>query len=116
MAKAAKTCATPSCPGLVYGPGSHCPRCKTARQQAQDSFRPSRRAQGQYDAEYLRNKAIVMREEDTCWLCNGVSLVNDVADHVVGLAQGGTNERTNLRRAHRRCNAQRAARQGFARA
>jgi 5-methylcytosine-specific restriction endonuclease McrA len=114
--RAARNCSTPNCSGLVYLRGSKCAACRTAAQQLQDAARPGRRTRGNYDAEYVRNRAIVLSEEDTCHLCNGPGLENDVADHVVDLVDGGTNERSNLRRAHYRCNARKAAQRGFARA
>lgn len=48
-----------------------------------------------------------MAEEDRCALCGGPGLANDQVDHIRERAQGGTNERTNLRRTHKRCNASR---------
>jgi 5-methylcytosine-specific restriction endonuclease McrA len=58
----------------------------------------------------MRNRAIVLREEDTCALCGRAGQDNDTVDHVTPLANGGTNERHNLQRAHAQCNARKNAR------
>jgi 5-methylcytosine-specific restriction endonuclease McrA len=63
----------------------------------------SRQARG-LDAEYDRNRAIVLREETHCGICGEPGLEDDTADHKVPRAQGGGNERSNLQRAHRECN------------
>jgi 5-methylcytosine-specific restriction endonuclease McrA len=60
-----------------------------------------------FDAEYDRNRKIVMAEERDCGICGGEGLPDDQADHIVQRSQGGTNERNNLRRAHRVCNVRR---------
>lgn len=70
--------------------------------------RSSARTRG-YDAEYERNRLVVMAEEDRCSICGGPGLENDEADHRIPLSRGGSNARDNLRRAHRRCNAMRNA-------
>jgi 5-methylcytosine-specific restriction endonuclease McrA len=66
-----------------------------------------RHARG-YDAEYMRNRAKALVEETYCGICQGPGLPNDTVDHIVPLAEGGGNERSNLRRAHKRCNEARA--------
>lgn len=113
MARASKTCAQP------LGGGRLCPKLRPcAAHPPRPSWggrgRPSWRARG-YDAEYNRNRAVVMREEAVCALCGGPGLENDEADHKLPLSEGGTNDRGNLQRVHRRCNAAKNARRMAAR-
>lgn len=61
-------------------------------------------------AEYYRNRPIVLREEQACGICGGPGLPDDVVDHKVARAKGGTSERSNLQRAHRECNQSKGAR------
>jgi 5-methylcytosine-specific restriction endonuclease McrA len=55
-------------------------------------------------------------EEDRCWLCDEPGDDRDPleVDHVVPKAQGGTDERSNLRAAHRSCNRRRRGRHSAA--
>jgi 5-methylcytosine-specific restriction endonuclease McrA len=45
---------------------------------------------------------IVTRDHGICWLCGGAGATS--ADHVIPLADGGSNYPSNLRTAHRHCN------------
>ena len=58
------------------------------------------------DAEYRRNRKIVMAEETHCWQCGEPVLSGEKAsvDHVVPLRHGGSHARSNLRLAHLGCN------------
>lgn len=84
----------------------HCGRLQPCPVHAR---KESRQARG-FDAEYDRNRAIVMREETHCWLCRQPGEADDHADHVIARSKGGSNDRSNLRRAHRRCNLKRGSR------
>lgn len=73
--------------------------------------RPSFHQRG-YDRTYHRNRARVIAEETDCWICHkpvdktlsGRDPYGPTADHVLPRHKGGTNDRTNLRLAHQRCN------------
>jgi 5-methylcytosine-specific restriction endonuclease McrA len=93
--RAPRACSRPSCPYVQP--------CPQHARKPWDHAGLSRQARG-YDAEYMRARAIVLREETHCALCGGPGMANDEADHILPLAAGGTNARCNLRRAHRRCN------------
>lgn len=54
---------------------------------------------------YRRNRAIVLAKSDVCHLCGKPGA--DTADHVVPYAYGGTDDVSNLRPAHKRCNSKR---------
>jgi 5-methylcytosine-specific restriction endonuclease McrA len=95
MARARSLCSKPDCANV-----QPCP--KHARKPWSHAGR-SRQARG-YDAEYTRNRAIVLREETHCGICREPGLPNDTADHIRSLADGGGNDRANLRRAHKKCN------------
>jgi 5-methylcytosine-specific restriction endonuclease McrA len=91
----ARACPQPGCPNVQP--------CPTHARKPWAHAVEDRHARG-YDAEYMRNRAIVLREEQDCALCGGPGLSNDTADHIVPRADGGGSERSNLRRAHKRCN------------
>jgi 5-methylcytosine-specific restriction endonuclease McrA len=53
------------------------------------------------------NRLVIHRDHGICWLCGLPGA--DTVDHIVGLADGGTNQLDNLRAAHLSCNCSRAA-------
>ena len=59
--------------------------------------------------ELFKGRALVVSELPAGHSRVLAKMANDTADHVVPLARGGGSERTNLRRAHARCNALRNA-------
>jgi hypothetical protein len=60
-------------------------------------------------AEMRRGKIsrLLTRDGGHCWLCEGWLGDDITLDHVVPRAKGGTNQDSNLRLAHGRCNAER---------
>lgn len=108
MAKPGRLCLEP------IGGGNLCPRLRPCQRHPPRAAwggraRPSWRERG-YDAEYERNRAIVLSEETHCAVCRGLGLEDDEAGHKVARCDGGTNARENLQREHRRCNAAKNAR------
>ncbi|NBW18808.1 MAG: HNH endonuclease, partial [Caulobacteraceae bacterium] len=67
--------------------------------------RGSRRGAGQYDRTYRRLRAELLKGDPCCHWCGAPA---QVADHLLPLSQGGTNEATNLVPACYRCNNARA--------
>lgn len=53
-----------------------------------------------------RNARILARDGGICWICGRAGA--DTVDHVLALARGGTDDDTNLKAAHRACNARKA--------
>ena len=98
--RALRMCSQPCCYSLV-GPGRPCPMHPPRKPW--DHKGASRQARG-LGAEHDAMRKRVMAEERNCWRCGGAGLLDDQADHVRPRARGGTNERSNYRRAHRRCN------------
>jgi len=94
MPRSARLACSPLCP--------HVQPCPIHARRPWEG-RGSARARG-YDAEYERNRRLVMREEAHCGLCGAPGRADDQADHILPLARGGTSARENLRRAHKRCN------------
>jgi HNH endonuclease len=78
-------------------PGPGCPGCARERQQRRDGSRPA--GWVRYDAAYRATREHVLREEDRCWLCYQPGDERDPleVEHVVPKAQGGTDDRSNLR-------------------
>jgi 5-methylcytosine-specific restriction endonuclease McrA len=68
-----------------------------------------------YGREWEAVRAQVLAEESVCHICgrevdkrlSGDDPLGPTVDHVRRLADSGTNERANLRLAHRRCNSSR---------
>lgn len=56
-------------------------------------------------------RAEVLAEEAHCAICAQLGQPDDVVDHWVALSQGGTDDRMNLRRVHRRCHAMKTGRE-----
>jgi 5-methylcytosine-specific restriction endonuclease McrA len=64
---------------------------------------------------YQRAAAQVRAAATECWICGGgFTDPNDppVADHVIPRIQGGSDDISNLRAAHRSCNGRRGQRMG----
>jgi 5-methylcytosine-specific restriction enzyme A len=70
-----------------------------------------------FAAQRLRGRAWmalreqVMSEEYRCYKCGQLGQASDLVDHVVPLAQGGTDDRVNLRRCCRACHATKTGRE-----
>lgn len=62
-----------------------------------------------YDAEYRRNREILLATATVCAICGAGALENDplTADHIIPVSDGGSNDLDNLRAAHRSCNSRR---------
>ena len=57
------------------------------------------------DSGWRKIRARVYTEETHCWLCGEFVEEKDRSvDHVVPRSQGGSNRRSNLKLAHRKCN------------
>lgn len=57
---------------------------------------------------YRRNRAALLAKSDICWLCGKPGA--DTADHIVPYGDGGSDDLSNLRPAHRSCNSKRGKR------
>ena len=104
-----RACSTPGCPKTAAGP--RCADCaaqhqaaRDARERAYEASRPTFWRRG-YNAEYEKARRIVMRGSPACALC-GVAQATQ-CDHIVSLADGGTNEVRNLRPVCRPCHVKR---------
>jgi 5-methylcytosine-specific restriction enzyme A len=89
-------CSHPGCPALAVRRG----RCEVHARQAEAEYRkrnPDTRpsaAQRGYDAKWRRIRAAYLRAHPACVLCGGTD--NLEVDHIIPLAQGGTNKWSNL--------------------
>lgn len=95
-------CHVPTCRNLVRD-DKPCP----SHARASWSTRPSPSARASRDPEYRRNRIRVLQEEHECRHCHAPAHPTDEVDHLLAVALGGGNERTNLGRACRRCNQKR---------
>jgi hypothetical protein len=101
VAKSCRNCGT-VCQGSI------CADCKPAETRRRDQRRgtPSQRG---YDAEYRRNRLVVVdqaKRGKPCCIC-GLGFNEDelvTAEHVIPLRHGGSNDKSNLSPAHSGCN------------
>jgi 5-methylcytosine-specific restriction protein A len=68
-------------------------------------YRPPKVGQSPYDATWRKQRLALLREQPLCRLClaAGRTVAATVADHIVPLADGGTNETDNLQPLCKRC-------------
>jgi 5-methylcytosine-specific restriction enzyme A len=92
------------CSALVRS-GPRCDVCRRKRVSQRSQQRGTRQQQG-YDAEYQRNRALVIAAQPYCAACYRTDRLT--ADHIVPLSQGGTNDISNLRTYCIGCNSARA--------
>lgn len=98
-------CAEPGCHRLVRK--GRCPQ--HARRPWAQSL--SRQERG-YDAAWDKARRRVLREESVCRLCGRED--EPTVDHIIPKSQGGTDARHNLQRLCKRCQQEKAAREGNA--
>jgi 5-methylcytosine-specific restriction endonuclease McrA len=84
-------------------------RCKAHGGQAW-SGKPAGRQSAYRDPVYKANRKTVIEREPRChWGLRGCTGKSTTADHLIAVAQGGSNELSNLVGACARCNAARGA-------
>ncbi|WP_040667197.1 HNH endonuclease signature motif containing protein [Nitrolancea hollandica] len=96
-----KPCPEPGCPALVDR--GRCPQHQTKR-----PWQGGAGGRG-YGRPWRRIRDQVLTEEPFCRICGAPS---QEVDHIVARADGGSDDRGNLRGLCRRCHASRTARQG----
>ncbi len=93
---------------------SRCASCERARSQARNAGRPSAHERGYGQAWRAIRERILERDDYTCQVREpGCTVVVTHVDHIVGKAQGGTDDESNLRATCAHCNRRRAAQQAF---
>ncbi len=105
-------CVEPGCPALVYGQ----PRCSKHQRSERTELpawtkavRPSPAFQG-YDAEYQRNRKLILAYQPWCSACGTTEQLT--ADHILAYSQGGSNTLDNLQVLCRSCNSRKQRRDG----
>lgn len=96
----------PRRPCLDCGAPTSGSRCTDCRRDHDRTRRPDPAARG-YDADYRGLRKEILAEHPDCWWCPAPATT---IDHVVPLARGGDNDRSNLVPACARCNERRGAR------
>ena len=76
-------------------PNTRCPACQREKDRA--TWEP-----GQYGGLYRRNRRTILAQSVRCWRCGKPGATT--ADHIIPRALGGSDELSNLRPAHARCN------------
>ncbi len=99
------------CGRLIRGIGPRCVDCARAYQRARDLKRGTAAQRG-YNAEYMRNRALVLADgpHGCAWGCGRVATT---VDHRIPLARGGTNDVENLMPCCALCNSSRGSRVDF---
>ncbi len=99
-----RPCLEPGCPELARK-GPRCPAHTIAHQRDYDQRRGSPLQRG-FDAEYARNRKIVLANAVSCAVCGELFTIDSPATcgHVIARVDGGSNELSNLRPECRRCN------------
>ena len=107
MTRASRICSQPGCPEIIPSGGS----CPDHPARAPWAGRGSRQERG-YDAEFERNRKVVLDEETHCARCGGLGYGDDQVGHKMAPAAGGTSARENLQREHKLCNQREGAARG----
>lgn len=93
-------------PCLTCGRPSRSARCPACTRTHDQQRRPSPRDRG-YDAEYRRNRRLLLADHPRCHWCGDLA---STADHVIPVSKGGTNDQANLVPACPACNSGRGNR------
>lgn len=101
-----KVCVHPGCPNLTDG-GTRCDAHRPAYTPWPD--RDERRPKVSGWERQRRNKIVMARHGRVCHVCGQGGA--DQVDHVVPLAQGGSDTMDNLRPAHKQCHAAKTRRE-----
>lgn len=97
----------PTCGTLVQGQ-QRCPPCTTATHRAREQRRGNRHQRG-YGAQHQRNRKTLLADHPPCHWCGEPATV---ADHLVPLSCGGSNDIANLVASCVPCNARRISTRG----
>jgi len=96
-------CSFPGCPNLVEaGTGGRCEKHKRPSWEGRRGFEG-------YKGEYLKNRAVVLKDEPVCRIC-GIRPSTTV-DHIIPKSKGGSDQRENLRGVCKSCHDKRSQRQ-----
>lgn len=98
------------CPGcetnLVHPPAKYCETCTPKK-----NWQGSRRGKATAGAPWRRLRAEILERDDyRCYLCGQDGV--DVVDHLVPVAEGGTDDPGNLGAICRRCHGKKTAAEG----
>ena len=108
LRRAPRVCPVIGCPNLVVAPARYCDMHQREQRQRVDAGRPSAAERG-YDAEWQKTRKEFLVMHPRCTECGQQATE---VDHIVPIADGGTNEWTNLRAMCKRDHSQRTAREG----
>ncbi len=100
----ATPCSVPGCPRPAVS-GGRCELHAREHRARQEANRPSAAARG-YDARWRRIRAKFLKAHAECVECGAPATV---ADHIVPLSQGGTNDWDNLQPLCKRCHDRKTA-------
>ncbi len=101
-----KPCADRLCPELVPRGTARCDKHKTEHYRRQEASRPRDR-QKRFGRLWQKKRAIVLAEEPLCQVCRRAAATE--CDHIVPVADGGTDARSNLRGLCKACHSRKTA-------
>ncbi len=106
MPRAAHVCPVLGCTKVTRD--RYCADHLRERRQIVDANRPTAAQRG-YDEEWRQTRAAFLRENPYCGICGQKATE---PDHIIPIADGGTNDWENLRPRCKRHHSQRTAREG----
>ena len=92
---------------MPYRPKSHAQRMKELRPQQRPEDTRASASQRGYGSRWRRLRAAYLRHHPLCVMCerDGVTTAASLVDHIVPLADGGSNHHTNLQSLCVQCHA-----------
>jgi len=96
------------CINLIHGKERYCSEHLRERQKVVDKNRPSSSQRG-YDAEWQKTRAAYLKEHPYCVVCGRKATE---PDHIISIANGGTDDWDNLRPMCKRHHSQHTAKFG----
>lgn len=107
MRRAARVCSEPGCSNLVWGDERLCEGHTAERRRQVDAARPTSAQRG-YDAAWQRIRKAFLAEHPHCVDCGRAATE---VDHIIALADGGTNDWSNLQAKCKSHHSQKTAKQ-----
>ena len=104
--RAARPCSVAGCPDLIFGQGHLCSRHQVNQRRCNDARRLSATQRG-YDSNWQRIRKAHLKKHPTCVDCGNRATE---VDHAIPLANGGTNDESNLRSRCKSCHSRKTAR------
>lgn len=84
-----------------------CKECRSRKNKVRDAARGNSTQRG-YNSDYSKKRRTILSDGPSCYLCGKPGA--DSVDHEIALTNGGTNEISNLKPSHLKCNLSKGSR------